>query len=207
MPVKRAILAELKNHELRGALDGYGLEVDDRRVRAQLVDALARSRKAHVEQILQGLSRDRLKELCRGFGLEDTGRRKADLVARMVGPAGAVKGGGSAAPAADSGSAAIGAGEPSAELLSVSQLERYLWSAADILRGSIDSSDYKSYIFGLLFLKRLSDRFEEEAEKLIGDGVSDTVAWTDLDEHQFFVPDRARWGTIQRQATEHRRRR
>ena len=91
--------------------------------------------------------------------------------------------------------------EPSADLLSVSQLERYLWSAADILRGSIDSSDYKSYIFGLLFLKRLSDRFEEEAEKLVADGVSETVAWTDLDEHQFFVPDRARWSTIQKQAT------
>ena len=68
---------------------------------------------------------------------------------------------------------------PSADTLSVAQLEQYLWSAADILRGSIDSSDYKTYIFGLLFLKRLSDRFEEEAEKLIAEGVSETVAWTD----------------------------
>ena len=88
-----------------------------------------------------------------------------------------------------------------ANKLSVTQLEQYLWSAADILRGSIDSSDYKTYIFGLLFLKRLSDRFEEEAEKLIAEGMSETVAWTDPDEHQFFVPDRARWGAIQRQAT------
>ena len=74
--------------------------------------------------------------------------------------------------------------------LSVAQLEQSLWSAADILRGSIDSSDYKTYIFGLLFLKRLSDRFEEEAEKLIGEGVAAQVAWTDPDEHQFFVPNR-----------------
>ena len=85
--------------------------------------------------------------------------------------------------------------------LDVDQLERYLWSAADILRGSIDSSDYKNYIFGLLFLKRLSDRFEEEAEKLIAEGVSDEVAWNNPDEHQFFVPDRARWDAIQKTAT------
>ena len=85
--------------------------------------------------------------------------------------------------------------------LDVDQLERYLWSAADILRGSIDSSDYKNYIFGLLFLKRLSDRFEEEAEKLIAEGVSDEVAWNDPEEHQFFVPDRARWDAIQKTAT------
>ena len=200
MPTKRAILAELTSHELRDAIDRYGLEVDDRRVRAQLVDALARSRKARVEQILQGLSRDRLKELCRGFGLEDSGRKKADLAARLIGSAAAVERDGSAAPTADSGSAAR-VGEPPPDLLSVSQLERYLWSAADILRGSIDSSDYKSFIFGLLFLKRLSDRFEEEAEKLVADGVPEGVAWTDPDEHQFFVPERARWSTIQKRAT------
>ena len=90
---------------------------------------------------------------------------------------------------------------PPADVLSVAQLEQSLWSAADILRGSIDSSDYKSYIFGLLFLKRLSDRFEEEAEKLIAEGLPESVAWTDPDEHQFFVPERARWSAIQRRAT------
>ena len=101
----------------------------------------------------------------------------------------------------DSATNSRGTPLPPTGTLTVDQLEGYLWSAADILRGSIDSSDYKNYIFGLLFLKRLSDRFEEETEKLIAEGVSEEVAWTDPDEHQFFVPDRARWGAIQKTAT------
>jgi type I restriction enzyme M protein len=77
--------------------------------------------------------------------------------------------------------------------LTPSKLNNHLWAAADILRGSIDSSDYKNYIFGFLFLKRLSDRFEEEAEQLVAQGEDEDVAWADPDEHQFFVPKRARW--------------
>ena len=200
IPTKRAVLAELTAEELRANVDYYELEVPDRRVKAQLVDALAGSRRARVDEILGDLSRDRLKELCRAFGLDDSGRKKVDLVVRLMVPTGATRSAEVASRPAPSRSAAD-TPSSSEEVLSVAQLEQYLWSAADILRGSIDSSDYKTYIFGLLFLKRLSDRFEEEAQKLIADGVSDTVAWTDPDEHQFFVPDRARWGTIQRTAT------
>lgn len=50
--------------------------------------------------------------------------------------------------------------------LTQQQLESHLWESANILRGSIDSSDYKSYIFGLLFLKRINDVFEEQQETL-----------------------------------------
>ena len=46
--------------------------------------------------------------------------------------------------------------------LSRQELESKLWQAADILRGQIDAADYKNYIFSILFLKRLSDRFGEE---------------------------------------------
>lgn len=90
--------------------------------------------------------------------------------------------------------------------LTTDELNGYLWGAADILRGSIDSSDYKNYIFGFLFLKRLSDVFEEEAEKIkqreLQRGVSETeakkIAYEDKDEHQLFVPKKARWTEIRK---------
>ena len=199
MPTKSAILAELTSRELRGAVDGYELGVGDRRVKAQLLDVVARSRKARIAEILLGLSRDRLKELCRAFELDDSGRRKSDLVARLAGSRTGARTSKGAVPEDLRPEEATTDASP--EVLSVAQLERHLWSAADILRGSIDSSDYKSFIFGLLFLKRLSDRFEEETEKLIADGLPVGIAWSDPDEHQFFVPERARWSTIQKQAT------
>jgi len=85
--------------------------------------------------------------------------------------------------------------------LTRSELENHLWKSADILRGSIDSSDYKIYIFGFLFLKRLSDRFEEEAQECIRNGLSADVAYNDPDEHEFFVPERGRWSTLKKLAT------
>jgi type I restriction enzyme M protein len=81
--------------------------------------------------------------------------------------------------------------------LDLPSLETWLWDSADILRGSIDSSDYKNYIFGLLFLKRANDVFEEEAEHAVAKkGLSPEEAENDPDYHQFFMPESARWHVI-----------
>ena len=75
------------------------------------------------------------------------------------------------------------------------ELESYLWGAAVVLRGLIDAGDYKQYIFPLVFLKRISDVYDEEhaaAMEIYGD---EDLA--DLPEnHRFAIPDGCHWDDI-----------
>ncbi|SFV61075.1 Type I restriction-modification system, DNA-methyltransferase subunit M [hydrothermal vent metagenome] len=81
--------------------------------------------------------------------------------------------------------------------LTLETLERWLWDSADLMRGHIDSSDFKNYIFGLLFLKRANDQFFEEANQAVrDDGISLEEALEDEDYHQFFIPHNAYWSEL-----------
>ncbi len=85
--------------------------------------------------------------------------------------------------------------------LTLSQLETHLWRAADILRGSIDSGDYKHYIFGLLFFKRLSDVWEEEYEERLARYRDEAIA-ASPDEHRFDIPKGHFWKDVRRHTTD-----
>ncbi|WP_243670194.1 type I restriction-modification system subunit M N-terminal domain-containing protein [Methanoculleus chikugoensis] len=79
-------------------------------------------------------------------------------------------------------------------------MKKKAWEAADILRGSISSADYKDYILGgMLFLKRLSDVFEEEAERVERETGDHDLAWNDPDEHLYYLPpEGCLWKDIQK---------
>jgi type I restriction enzyme M protein len=85
------------------------------------------------------------------------------------------------------------------------ELETYLDKAADILRGNADHSEFRGYVFALLFFKRISDCFEEEvraqAATLIAAGVPQEQANTlarNPDLHHYVVPDAAAWALVAR---------
>ncbi len=80
------------------------------------------------------------------------------------------------------------------------QLEKNLWDAADILRGKIDSGDFKHYIFGLLFFKRLCDVWQEEYEERLKLYEDEELA-ADPEEHRFHIPPGAFWDEVRSHST------
>ena len=85
--------------------------------------------------------------------------------------------------------------------LTLSQLEQYLSKAAWILKGPVDASDFKIYIFPLLFFKRISDVYDEEFQSALKESAGD-VEYASLPEfHRFVIPKECHWNDVRETTT------
>lgn len=85
--------------------------------------------------------------------------------------------------------------------VTLSELEAHLWESANILRGPVDQADFKSYVFPLLFLKRISDVYDEEFQNALEESEGDVDYAGFAENHRFQVPAGAHWNNL-RERTE-----
>lgn len=81
-------------------------------------------------------------------------------------------------------------------MVSLSELEAHLWEAANILRGPVDAADFKTYIFPLLFFKRISDVYDEEFEQALEESSGDADYAAFAENHRFQIPEGCHWTEI-----------
>jgi type I restriction enzyme M protein len=85
--------------------------------------------------------------------------------------------------------------------ITVSQLESHLWESANILRGPVDAADFKTYIFPLLFFKRISDVYDEELAQALDDSGGDRDYATFPENHRFQIPEGCHWRDVRERTT------
>ncbi len=85
--------------------------------------------------------------------------------------------------------------------LTLSELENHLWESANILRGPVDAADFKTYIFPLLFFKRICDVYDEEHQRALDESDGDVDYAAFAENHRFQIPEGAHWKDIRAQAS------
>jgi type I restriction enzyme M protein len=90
---------------------------------------------------------------------------------------------------------------PATPQITLSQLESHLWEAANILRGPVDAADFKTYVFPLLFFKRISDVHDEERRSALKVYEGDEEAAQFPENYHFQVPEGCHWRDVREVAT------
>jgi len=85
--------------------------------------------------------------------------------------------------------------------ITLSQLEQYLSKAAWILKGPVDASDFKIYIFPLLFFKRISDVYDEEYQEALIESGGDSDYASLPEFHRFVIPKECHWNDVRETTT------
>jgi type I restriction enzyme M protein len=84
--------------------------------------------------------------------------------------------------------------------VTLAELEAHLWESANILRGPIDQADFKSYVFPLLFLKRICDVYDDEYRQALDESGGDLEYAAFAENHRFQVPHGAHWNDVRERA-------
>ena len=207
MDLKQTVLDYMTVKQMRAAADHAGIDLIERRSRLVVQEGLERSPQADPGLLLGCMKEAEVKLVCDEMGISSTGR-KTELIDRLL------SGSGARPKPVSKGSApdASGAKPKRSRKRSDSKptgngattgYEAELWGMANTLRGSMDAAEYKHVVLGLLFLKYVSDAFEERHAQLVAE-IDEGADPESPDEYAgsnvFWVPKDARWELIQNQA-------
>ncbi len=209
--IHKSIILEMMD---RDALKRLSIELDligvDRRSVGQMRAALKVKRSATTDVVIGSLKLTELRRVAADIGITVGGNR-SELTARLKDFESTIPNSNrkpSQRKRMQAEATTTNASPPSTEVvakkkpakLTLPRLERKLFEACDILRGNMDASEYKEFIFGMLFLKRLSDQFASDRTKLTAEYESKGLKpaliekqLDNLDKYDFFVPLSARW--------------
>lgn len=180
MTLTRIIIPALTRDQLKRVVDDLRLANVDRRCPGSMRKALFQFRRATPEKLLPYLDKPTLKIVCEEVGVPSKGTRK-ELTERLL--------------------ALENNQPPMQEPKKNGGLEKWLWDAACVVRGPLDAPKYKDYILPLVFLKRLSDVFDDEIAHLARDLGSVETTLKDHRRVRFFLPQKARWAAIAQKTT------
>ena len=222
--VKHAILEVMNREALKAAVDLFDLDNVDRRSVKAMRSRLSRSRRAIPAILLANLRVADVRRVCELQGLSATGSKQA-LMERLLGHAGSGESHKPQAATTVAAAAPRRAKPPANSKAEANQpprdtarsttpgnangvttgYETELWAAANALRGNMDAAEYKHVVLGLIFLKYVSDAFEErhaqlEAELEEGADPEEPDEYTGA--NVFWVPPEARWHHLRALAKE-----
>ncbi len=186
MPSRRKILDIFSRARLVQIAKEFGMPGLQPLLKEEVVETLAAKRSIPMDRILEGLKRDELKLICRSVSLDDSGKEKAMLIARILNKG---KPGKKAPRRTKPPKKRVDKPKkhkqpkvlPTEEVKLVAKkrskknnkttanigFEQKLWLAADKLRNNMDAAEYKHVILGLIFLKYISDSFESHRSFLV----------------------------------------
>jgi type I restriction enzyme M protein len=199
--LRRQALEALSRDSLSTITSKLDLPVADRRAHSAYVDAIAKARKVDFGEVLRLLCREDLKKACSALDLDTSGKEKGPIVQRLLGALSV--GADGASPAREPERAPVRGtkrGKEAPKGGSDLGFEDKLFKAADKLRNNMDAAEYKHVVLGLIFLKYISDAFEELHAKLVAEadqGADPESKDEYIAERVFWVPKDARWSRIQ----------